>query len=411
MRATPMTAPSSMAAILMPGAVGSSAGRSTPWVWAAAPRLPKYRVSVRRASQKRRRASSRLGWAAATTTYGVASSMPSDAGEAMCPGRSERVNTSRASAPRQRRRGSAQAIDHRGEAPRRRARRRSRCPSAPRPGGGARRSRRGCRGRGTASPGRRRRRGPRSPRASARGRARRSAVTSTNWTSTLSSTARSPAAVGGRGDVGVEHLGLEVHGVAVAVGQRASRCPVNPTMSAWRAAWVSRSAPRPPTRIGTGPAGRPAGGCRGEVEVRAVVVDRLAVEQGPDDLDELGQAGLALGGRERTGRPIAANSAGVWPAPSPSSTRPPLRRSSVATSRATISGWCSPALSTNVPTRMRSVAVAAAARHCSGLQSLPTWSATSTVSKPSSSARRASAPDRRRDRRPGAAVRSASAVR
>ena len=64
----------------------------------------------------------------------------------------------------------------------------------------------------------------------------------------------------------------------------------------------------------------------------------------------------------------------------------------MAISLATISGWCSPALSTNVPTWMRSVAAAAAARHCSGLQSLPTWSATRTVSNPSSSARLASAP-------------------
>ncbi len=36
------------------------------------------------------------------------------------------------------------------------------------------------------------------------------------------------------------------------------------------------------------------------------------------------------------------------------------------------------------------VALAAMARLSSGLQSLPTWSATSTVSKPSASARRAS---------------------
>ena len=53
--------------------------------------------------------------------------------------------------------------------------------------------------------------------------------------------------------------------------------------------------------------------------------------------------------------PIAAYSVKLCPAPIPTSSRPPLRWSSVASSCASVTGWCRSLLSTRVPRRIRSV--------------------------------------------------------
>ena len=77
--------------------------------------------------------------------------------------------------------------------------------------------------------------------------------------------------------------------------------------------------------------------------------------------------------------PAASNSERMWPAPSPTSSRPPVRRSVVAISRASSAGFQNGTFSTSVPTRSRCVASAAATSTGNGAGA-PRWSGTNTVS-------------------------------
>src|SRR5436190_9909450 len=78
----------------------------------------------------------------------------------------------------------------------------------------------------------------------------------------------------------------------------------------------------------------------------------------------------------------------MWPAPSPSSSRPSVNRSTTAASRANTTGCRKSLFITSVPTRMRSVA-SAAATSAESDENMPSmrWSAISKVSNPADSAR------------------------
>ena len=95
--------------------------------------------------------------------------------------------------------------------------------------------------------------------------------------------------------------------------------------------------------------------------------------------------------RPSTSLPKAANTLGSVPLPTPSSSRPPLSVSSTAASSATRSGSSSGRVTTAVPSRIRRVRSATAARNGNGEGSRPAvaskwcW-ATQPESNPSSSA-------------------------
>ena len=86
-----------------------------------------------------------------------------------------------------------------------------------------------------------------------------------------------------------------------------------------------------------------------------------------------------------------------WPAPSPSSIRPWLKRSSVAASRASRAGWWKSLLSTITPSRNDEVTSAAVASGTNGENDPPRWSAVTRRSKPAPSTRRASSTHSWRD--------------
>ena len=201
--------------------------------------------------------------------------------------------------------------------------------------------------------------------------------------------ARRPIA-GGRaddGDLGVEHRRLEPHGVAVAVGSVRPR-PVKPTMSAWRPAWSSRSVPLPPTRIGS--RRRRAGRSSGV---------RSKCRRGGRPSRR--RAGRARPRRTRRGGPCARRRQERHAGGGELGRRVPGAEAELdataaqAVERGDLAGEHQRVVQAGVEHERADADAlgrrAAAARRCSGLQSLPTWSATSTTSKPSSSARRASA--------------------
>ena len=67
--------------------------------------------------------------------------------------------------------------------------------------------------------------------------------------------------------------------------------------------------------------------------------------------------------------PASSNSHFMWPDPRPTSSRPPVRMSAVAISRASSAGFQNGTLTTSVPTRSRSVAAAAATTAWNGAAS------------------------------------------
>ena len=89
--------------------------------------------------------------------------------------------------------------------------------------------------------------------------------------------------------------------------------------------------------------------------------------------------------------PACTYSDSSQPAPSPSSSRPPDSTSSVVASFASIAGDRKSLASTNVPSVIDVVAVAAAASAGIGANCSPKWSGIDTVAKPRSSARRQAA--------------------
>src|SRR4029453_3769918 len=85
--------------------------------------------------------------------------------------------------------------------------------------------------------------------------------------------------------------------------------------------------------------------------------------------------------------PQAANSMAAWPAPMPSSRRPPVNTSTAVASRASRTGFQNSLLSTRVPKRRRSLASAAATSGVKGGH-MPRWSGMSRTSWPWPSMRR-----------------------
>ena len=80
------------------------------------------------------------------------------------------------------------------------------------------------------------------------------------------------------------------------------------------------------------------------------------VEQRPEDRRATRRTGSRAAPGGRIGDPIASCSSGAYPVPIPSTSRPPVIRSTVAAVRASNAGWWNSLLSTSGPTRSRSVA-------------------------------------------------------
>lgn len=125
------------------------------------------------------------------------------------------------------------------------------------------------------------------------------------------------------------------------------------------------------------------------VDAYGLDVSEYAIGQARDDIRGFCSSMLSSSCSNRAdvrakATPAAAKFAVTYPAPSPSSSRPPERRSIVAAVLAVSTGFRSALSSTRVPTRIRSVTPATAATAASGSHwGTTTWSVNVTTENPS----------------------------